>query len=69
MSPHGTRAGAASALFGTLQFGLAAVSSFVVAEFARPGPLPMAGVIFACAVLALGFNLSTQPKANPPSPT
>ena len=63
MSPHGDRAGAASALFGTLQFGLAAVSSFVVAAFARPGPLPMAAVIFACAVLALAFNLSTRPRS------
>jgi len=68
LSPHGERAGAASALFGTLQFGLAAVFSYVVAAIAVPGPLPMASVIFGCAVLAITFNLSTRP-ANPPSPT
>lgn len=46
-------AGTASALFGVFQFGLGALAGALVGWLYDGSPLPMAGVITACGVLAL----------------
>lgn len=52
------RAGAASALAGTLQLGLGAGTGWLVGHFADGTPVPMCAVIAACGLLALGVNLT-----------
>lgn len=64
MAPFGDRAGAASALLGTLQFTLAGVTSFTVAHLHGGDAMAMAGVITACgmaAVLLLRFAARPDP--------
>ena len=62
MRPFALNAGMASALLGTFQFGLAALSSSIVGLLPQPSPLPMAAVIAACGIGGLAFNLLLSPK-------
>ena len=50
MSPFAKIAGAASSLLGFIQFFAAAAGMFLIAVLNDGTPLPMAGVIFVCAV-------------------
>jgi DHA1 family bicyclomycin/chloramphenicol resistance-like MFS transporter len=52
LAEHGKRAGVASALFGTLAYSAATISSMLVARLHNGGPVPMAVVIAGCGVLA-----------------
>jgi DHA1 family bicyclomycin/chloramphenicol resistance-like MFS transporter len=54
MGPHGRMAGNASALMGTLQFGIGAAVGGVLGALQDGTALPMAGVIAACGVLGWG---------------
>ena len=53
MAPYGRVAGSASALLGTLQFVVGAVSGIIVGALYNGTALPMAGTIAACCVAAL----------------
>ena len=53
LAEHGVRAGTASALIGTLQFGVAGIASSLVGALYDGSALPMAAVIAVCGVLAL----------------
>jgi DHA1 family bicyclomycin/chloramphenicol resistance-like MFS transporter len=53
MAPFPQIAGAASALLGTLQFGLAAVSASLVGAIHDGSAIPMSGVILGCGALSL----------------
>jgi len=53
MAPYGRVAGSASALLGTLQFVVGAVSGIVVGVLYNGTALPMAATIAACCVTAL----------------
>jgi DHA1 family bicyclomycin/chloramphenicol resistance-like MFS transporter len=53
MAPFPARAGAASALFGTVQFVLAAVAGALVGQFHDGTAVPMAAVIAACGASAV----------------
>lgn len=52
MAPHGQRAGAASALLGTLQFTIAAVASILVGVLHDGTAVPMAAIIALCGLIA-----------------
>lgn len=52
MAPFPEKAGSASALLGSVQFGIAAVASAAVGVFNDGTALPMAGVIAVCGFLA-----------------
>ncbi|MCP5158756.1 MAG: multidrug effflux MFS transporter [Gammaproteobacteria bacterium] len=52
LSHQGMRAGSASALIGTLQFGVATLSSMLVGLIGSSSALPMAAVIAGCGLLA-----------------
>lgn len=54
MEPFRENAGAASALLGTLQFSLAAVSASLTGAFADGTALPMAAVMASCVLLSAG---------------
>ena len=56
LAHQGGRAGSASALIGTLQFGVATVSSMLVGLLGNGSALPMAAVIAGCGVLAYGAH-------------
>jgi DHA1 family bicyclomycin/chloramphenicol resistance-like MFS transporter len=56
MSPHGTVAGSASALLGTLQFVLGAIAGSLIGLFANGTPVPMAAVIAGCGTGAFLAN-------------
>ena len=56
LAHQGARAGSASALIGTLQFGVATVSSALVGLFGAGSALPMAAVIAGCGLLAYGAH-------------
>jgi DHA1 family bicyclomycin/chloramphenicol resistance-like MFS transporter len=60
---HGERAGTASALLGTLQFGGAAIASALVGAWYRGTALPMAVVIATCGVLAFAAGRWLVPAA------
>jgi MFS transporter, DHA1 family, multidrug resistance protein len=64
MAPYGRMAGSASALLGTLQFVVGAVSGIVVGVLYNGTALPMAGTISACCVAALVIFqvLAIQPQ-------
>jgi len=49
MAPQGANAGSAAALLGTLQFGLATISSVLVSAADDGSAMPMAGAILLCA--------------------
>jgi MFS transporter, DHA1 family, multidrug resistance protein len=63
MAPYGRVAGSASALLGTLQFVVGAVSGIIVGVLYNGTALPMAGTIAACCVAALAIFqvLAIQP--------
>ena len=50
---HATQAGSASALLGTVQYGLGAIGGALVAMLAGAGTVPMGAVILAASVLAI----------------
>ncbi|BBK40824.1 Bcr/CflA family drug resistance efflux transporter [Allostella vacuolata] len=56
MAPHGRNAGVASALLGTLQFGLAAIASAMIGLLHDGTALPMAGTVAACGLAGLALN-------------
>ena len=56
LAHQGTRAGSASALIGSLQFGVATVSSMLVGLLGGGSALSMAAVIAGCGVLAYGAH-------------
>jgi DHA1 family bicyclomycin/chloramphenicol resistance-like MFS transporter len=64
MAPYGRVAGSASALLGTLQFVVGAVSGIVVGVLYNGTALPMAATIAACCVTALVLFrvLAIQPQ-------
>ncbi len=51
MAPHGRNAGTASALMGTMQFTLGAISALIIGALHFRSAVPMAGVIALCGVL------------------
>lgn len=56
MQPHRARAGLASALVGTLQFGMSAIASLVVGMLGGHSPVPMALVVAGCGITGLLFT-------------
>nr|WP_298135879.1 multidrug effflux MFS transporter [uncultured Pseudomonas sp.] len=60
MAGQGRQAGSASALLGSLQFGIAASAASLVGVLHDGSAGPMAEVIFACAVLAVTCVLFTR---------
>lgn len=56
LADQGMRAGSASALIGTLQFGIATLSSAMVGLLGSASALPMAAVIAGCGLLAYGAH-------------
>jgi MFS transporter, DHA1 family, multidrug resistance protein len=62
LAPHGRVAGSASALLGTLQFGVNTISGTLVGILHDGTPVPMAAVIACCMLLAFGaFTLLAHP--------
>jgi DHA1 family bicyclomycin/chloramphenicol resistance-like MFS transporter len=63
MAPHGHQAGTASALYGSLQWGMATGSSFLVSYLHDGTARPMTGVIFVCGLLSLSaFHLLVRER-------
>ena len=62
MRAFGLNAGMASALLGTFQFGMAALSSLIVGALPQTTALSMAAVIAACGIGGLLCNLALSPK-------
>lgn len=65
LSEQTTNAGSASALIGTLQYGLAAISSSLISHFNNGTYLPMTAIIGACGIAAfivLNLLISTDKK-------
>jgi DHA1 family bicyclomycin/chloramphenicol resistance-like MFS transporter len=64
LSRQGARAGSASALIGSLQYGLAAVSSSLVSLVSNGTTLPMTAIIGSCGIAAfLALNLLLNAKS------
>ena len=61
LSRHAAHAGAASALMGTLHFTLGAVSGLLVGVLTNGTAIPMAGLMFGCAVCAVLCDMG-RPK-------
>ena len=59
MAPHGSAAGSASALLGTLQFVLGATAGTLVGVLGDGTAIPFAAVIATCGVIAFITNLRT----------
>lgn len=59
LDPYGEKAGTASALMGTLQFGLGAVGAGVVSALFDGTAVPLAATMAFCALLALAITLGT----------
>lgn len=70
MAPFAAFAGAASALLGTIQFGLAAVMSTLVGTIHNNSALPMAIVIAGCGIISLSLYrwLVARPRAAAAAP-
>jgi len=64
MAPHGSVAGSASALLGTVQFVLGATAGALVGVLANGTAVPLAAVVAACGVGAFGVYL-TVPVPRP----
>jgi MFS transporter, DHA1 family, multidrug resistance protein len=64
MAPHGENAGAASAMLGVMQFGLAAIASTLVGAIHVPSAMPMAIAVAACGVLGLLANRTLVGRAD-----
>jgi DHA1 family bicyclomycin/chloramphenicol resistance-like MFS transporter len=58
MAEHGNKAGSASALIGTMQFGLAAIAASAVGALNNSTALPMAAAIAGCGASAFAFHHS-----------
>lgn len=58
MAPHGRIAGNASAVLGSIQFGISALGGLVVSSIQNGTSVPMAATIAVCAVVGLAINLS-----------
>ena len=56
LEPHPKKAGAASALMGSLQYACGAVSSMMVSYFFNETSIPFAAVLAACALSGLGLS-------------
>jgi DHA1 family bicyclomycin/chloramphenicol resistance-like MFS transporter len=68
MQPHRARAGLASALIGTLQFGCSAIASALLGALDPRTALPMALIVAVCGVSGMLFvRVMTRPTG-PPSP-
>ena len=65
LSRHAAQAGSASALMGTLQFGLAACSGLLVGFLTDGTPRPMAAILCLGATLAFAANRLRPKKAVP----
>jgi DHA1 family bicyclomycin/chloramphenicol resistance-like MFS transporter len=63
MSPYGSVAGSASALMGTLQFVLGAISGTLVSAAGNGTAVPFAAVILGCALCAFGARLMLPPRS------
>jgi DHA1 family bicyclomycin/chloramphenicol resistance-like MFS transporter len=68
MDDHGAIAGTASALMGTLQFGIGAVAMAGAGIFFDGTPLPMVAAIAVCAIIAfvlaqVTLGMKRAPKA------
>jgi DHA1 family bicyclomycin/chloramphenicol resistance-like MFS transporter len=61
LAPQGRRAGTASALLGTLQFGAGATVGILLGVLGNGTALPMAGLIAACGLAALIVHRATAP--------
>ena len=59
MMRHGNMAGTASALLGTNQFVIAAVTTIVLGFIDNSSAMPMAIVIAGCGIAATGLNFLT----------
>jgi DHA1 family bicyclomycin/chloramphenicol resistance-like MFS transporter len=63
LDPYGDKAGTASALMGTLQFGLGAVGAGVVSALFDGTAVPLTATMAVCAIVALLITLATlQPR-------
>jgi DHA1 family bicyclomycin/chloramphenicol resistance-like MFS transporter len=67
MAPHGSVAGSASALLGTLQFVLGATAGTLVSVLGNGTAVPLAAVIAGCGVAAF-VAYQTLPRPGRPSP-
>ena len=63
MAPHGTIAGSASALLGTLQFVLGATAGALVSVFGNGTAVPLAAVIAGCGVAAFTMDRALPLRA------
>ncbi len=63
MTPFGAVAGSASALMGTLQFGMGGVAGTAVGLLHNGDALPMAGVVAACSVIGWTVLRWVAPRA------
>lgn len=63
MAPQGANAGTASALMGTLQFSLAALSSTLLGQIQDTTARPMALVMLGCAVTGLVMSWALRQRA------
>ncbi len=68
MGPVGDRAGAAAAVLGTLQYGLAGLAAFVSGQLFDGTARSMAALMFGCAVVA-GLVLVLGRRTAPAAPT
>jgi DHA1 family bicyclomycin/chloramphenicol resistance-like MFS transporter len=59
MAPHGSVAGSASALLGTVQFTLGAIAGSLVGALGNGTPMPLAAIVVGCAVGAFITNVRT----------
>lgn len=59
LDPHGARAGTASALMGTIQFGLGALGAGLVSALFDGTAVPLTATMAACSLLALAITLAT----------
>ncbi len=59
LDPYGEKAGTASALMGTLQFGLGAVGAGVVSALFDGTAIPLTATMAFCALLALAITFAT----------
>jgi DHA1 family bicyclomycin/chloramphenicol resistance-like MFS transporter len=63
MAPHGTIAGAASALLGTMQFAIAAFTAWAVGSIHDGTALPMAALIGLCSAAAFAVHWALVRRA------
>lgn len=59
LDPYGAKAGTASALMGTLQFGLGAIGAGLVSALFDGTAVPLVATMAACALAALAITLAT----------